>query len=280
MRITRAGSGGPPLVFVHGLACDATDWRAQLDSFETRTTVVVVELPGHGSSPAAPVDCTIEAYGATLAHALAELKLPPAILVGHSMGCRVVLEASRVAPDAVSGLVLVDGSRIADGDPAVAERAMADELAGNGYQRFMREFFESMFVASSDPVLAKAIIERALGLRADVGMALLTNLAGWDAREVESALDAVRVPLLAIQSTMLDTARERVSLGPGTNSPWTDLVLAHVPTAAVVTLPGSGHFPQIEMADEVTALIADFCGLRWPTGPLVDSQLGRAAVDG
>jgi pimeloyl-ACP methyl ester carboxylesterase len=259
MRMTRAGTGGPPLVFVHGLACDATDWHAQVDSLETRTTVVVCELPGHGSSPATPVDCTIEAYGAALARALTELKLPPAILVGHSMGCRVVLEASREEPDAVSGLVLVDGSRIGDGNPAAAERAMADELAGDGYPRFMRQFFESMFVPSSDPVLAKAIINRALGFPAEAGRTLLTNLAGWDAREVESALDSVRVPLLAIQSTTLDTARERVSLELGQNSPWIDLVLAHVPQATVVMLPGSGHFPQIELADEVTALIADFC---------------------
>jgi pimeloyl-ACP methyl ester carboxylesterase len=31
-----------------------------------------------------------------------------------------------------------------------------------------------------------------------------------------------------------------------------------VPAAAVAFLPGTGHFPQIELADEVTALIAGF----------------------
>ena len=37
-----------------------------------------------------------------------------------------------------------------------------------------------------------------------------------------------------------------------------DLIRAHVPGAAVAVLPGPGHFPQIESADEVTALIAGF----------------------
>ncbi|ORB64780.1 alpha/beta fold hydrolase [Mycolicibacterium tusciae] len=262
MRIAKVGSGGPPLVFVHGLACDATDWRAQVDSFKTRTTVVVCDLPGHGASPGTPTDCTIEAYGGALSRALRELALPPAILVGHSMGCRVVLEACRRAPPGVvAGLILVDGSRIGDGDPAAAEQAMADELTGDGYSRFMRQFFESMFVPSSDPILAHAIVQRALGFPAIIGRHLLTNLAGWDAREVESALDSVRVPLLAIQSTTMDTARERVSLEPGQGSPWTELVRAHVPQATVVTLPGAGHYPQIELAEKVTALIADFCKL-------------------
>ena len=265
MRMTGAGTGGPPVVFVHGFACDATDWHAQVDSLKTRTTVVVCELPGHGLSPGTPAECpgtpaecTIEAYGAAVGRALTELKLPPAFLVGHSMGCRVVLEASRAEPDAVSGLVLVDGSRIGEGDAMAAKWAMAEELAGDGYVRFVRQFFESMFVPSSDRALARAIIDRALRLPTAAGRTLLTDLAGWDAREVENALDSIRVPLLAIQSTTLDTARERVSLEPGQSSRWLDLVRAHVPQAIIEMLPGSGHFPQIELADEVTALIADF----------------------
>jgi len=258
MRITRAGTGGPPLVFVHGLACDGTDWHAQVDSLATRTTVVTCDLPGHGSSPGVPADCTIEAYGAAVARVPTELGLSPSILVGHSMGCRVVLAASRAQPDAISGLVLIDGSRVSEGDPVAAERAMADELIGDGYLRFMRRFFESMFFPSSDPALARAIVDRALRLPTTVGRPLLTDLAGWDACEVESALDAVRVPLLAIQSTTMDTARERVSLRPGQDSPWLNLVRARVPQATIEMLPGTSHFPQIELGDEVAALIADF----------------------
>jgi pimeloyl-ACP methyl ester carboxylesterase len=258
MYVTRAGSGNPPLFFVHGLACDATDWRAQLDAFSTRTTVAACDLPGHGASPAVPADCTIEAYGRAVADALTELRLPPAILVGHSMGCRVVLAANRTRPDAVAGLVLVDGSRIGAGDPEAAGQAMADEVAGDGYSRFMRQFFESMFVPSSDPVLAQAIIDRALRMPAPLGRPLLRDLAGWDAGEVENALDAVGVPVLAIQSTTMDTARERVSLTTGLSSPWIDLVRTHLPGAAVEILPGTSHFPQIERADDVNAAIVGF----------------------
>ncbi len=260
MRMTRYGSGGPALVLVHGLACDPTDWDAQVASFAPRTTVIVGELAGHGSSPGTPADCTIEAYGTALARQLATLAVGPVILVGHSMGCRVVLQACRVDPSAVSALVLIDGSRIADGDPRAAEAAMAEELAGDGYQRFIRGFFESMLIG--DPALAEAIIERALRLEPDVGRALLTDLAGWDAGEVERALDAVGVPVLAIQTTTMDTTRRRVSLAAGLRSPWLDLVRAHVPAAEVAVLPGSGHFPQIEKADEVSALIAGFAQIR------------------
>ena len=259
MRTSKYGSGGPPLVLVHGLACDSSDWAAQVAAFDASTTVVVCELPGHGSSPATPAECTIQAYGAALARDLITQAVGPAILVGHSMGCRIVLEAYRVEPAIASHLVLIDGSRIGEGDPTAAERAMATELAGDGYLRFMRSFFGAMFVA--DPAIATLIFERGISLPAPNGRALITNLAGWDAGEVEAALDCVAVPVLAIQTTTMDTARQRISLQPGQSSPWLDLIRAHVPRAETVTLFGSGHFPQIERSDEVNALIAGFARL-------------------
>lgn len=261
MWTSTTGSGGPPLFFVHGFACDATDWAAQRDVFATRTTVVVCDLPGHGRSPGTAAQCTITAYGAQVVQALADLALPPAILIGHSMGCRVVLEAARVCPEAVAGLVLIDGSRIADGDAPAAASAMADELRGDGYRLFVQAFFDAMFVASSDPALAEAITERALALPPAIGRALMADLAGWDAGDAASALAAVGVPLLAIQSTTMGPTRERVSLEPGGESPWLNLIRTSVPTAAIAELPGAGHFPQIEQADVVAALIARFV---WP----------------
>ena len=142
MQVSKVGFGGPALFFVHGFACDSSDWAAQVQAFADHTTTVTCDLPGHGQSPAVPGGQTIGAYGAQVVRALDELAVSPAVLVGHSMGCRVVLEAARLNPDAVAGLVLIDGSRIGEGDPVAAEKAMADELMGDGYPRFVRAFFE------------------------------------------------------------------------------------------------------------------------------------------
>jgi pimeloyl-ACP methyl ester carboxylesterase len=123
----------------------------------------------------------------------------------------------------------------------------------------MRSFFGAMFVA--DPAIATLIFERGISLPAPTGRALITNLAGWDAGEVEAALDCVAVPVLAIQTTTMGTARQRISLQPGQSSPWLDLIRARVAQVETVTLFGSGHFPQIERSDEVNALIAGFARL-------------------
>ena len=117
----RAGDGNPPLVFVHGIACAHDDWRAQLNSFRTGRCMVACDLRGHGASTGDPAQCDIETYGADVCALLRALDLPPAVLIGHSAGCRVVLQAYAAAPPRVASLVLVDGSRLGAGDPQMAE---------------------------------------------------------------------------------------------------------------------------------------------------------------
>jgi pimeloyl-ACP methyl ester carboxylesterase len=96
----REGNGNPPLVFVHGIACTHDDWQAQLDYFCPRQCVVACDLRGHGTSTGDPAQCDIETYGADVSALLHALKLAPAILVGHSMGCRVILQTYGDAPPA------------------------------------------------------------------------------------------------------------------------------------------------------------------------------------
>jgi pimeloyl-ACP methyl ester carboxylesterase len=67
---------------------------------------------GHGRS-AAPVDpdrIGIDAHAADLDAVRRHVGDPPCVLFGHSMGCQVALEAYRLRPEGVRGLVLVCGS--------------------------------------------------------------------------------------------------------------------------------------------------------------------------
>src|SRR3954469_5773703 len=123
MHFVRAGAGAPSLVFVHGFACSLEDWRAQIAHFEKTNQVVACDLRGHGQTPGRPQECSIEHYGGDVAALINNLELKNTILVGHSMGCRVVLEAATPVPKKITGIVLVDGSRNASSDPDAAEAA-------------------------------------------------------------------------------------------------------------------------------------------------------------
>jgi pimeloyl-ACP methyl ester carboxylesterase len=186
-----------------------------------------------------------------------ELRLAPAVLVGHSMGCRVVLEAARVVGKDVVGLVLVDGSRL--GFPGKGnDKAMADRFAAGEYETIVKSMFEQMFTARSDKAKAAAVIERAMRLPNDVGRKMLPDLIRYDADKLDAVLETVAVPLLVIQSTYTNEQRQRMTMRAGETTPYLDLVRGKVRGARVEIVPDTGHFPQIDTPSEVNRLIDTF----------------------
>src|SRR5689334_22015438 len=172
-----SGDGSPSLVFVHGFACDHMDWTAQVEALSERHRVVTCDLRGHGYTPGWPQDCSIETYGADVSELVEVLRLAPAVLVGHSMGCRIALEAARQRPGAAAGLVLIDGSFTGTGDPASAERAIYEKIAAKGFRTFSEDFFRDMFPVRFDR--SDEITERACKLPVKIGSALFPRISRW-----------------------------------------------------------------------------------------------------
>ena len=252
MYVRQSGAGAPPLVFVHGFGCASEDWDAQRRSLEARHSVIACDLPGHGRTPGSVSQAKVEAFGREVAGLLKE----PSVLIGHSMGCRVALQAAALNPDNVAGIVLVDGSRVGMGDPAVAQRTVAEQLDAVGYGKFIDAFFVSMIfrpLPNRDELIA-----RAKRLPEDFGRALFLDIVRWDTAELDDALEAVRAPMLVIQSTAMNAERKRVTMKAGDTSPWLELIKTHVPQARISIIPGVGHFTQLEAPDDVSRLIGGF----------------------
>ena len=254
----RQGDGNPPLVFVHGFACSHDDWQPQVDFFRRRQCVVTCDLRGHSASDRDPAHCDIVTYSADISALLGALELQPAILIGHSMGCRVVLQAYLDTPQRVAGLILVDGSRSGMGDPQVVEQTIRHMIQADGYTTVMRRLFDDMFLEGSDPALKEHIVNRALALPEEIGAHLLQRLGGWDARHLDTALSQIAVPLLVLQSTYINLERVRVPLQPEATTPWLELIRQHVPTAHIEIVSGVGHFPMLEAREAVNQSMAAF----------------------
>jgi pimeloyl-ACP methyl ester carboxylesterase len=258
MHCELSGDGSPAVVFVHGFACDHTDWTAQLEALSERHRVVTCDLRGHGCTPGKPQDCSIETYGADVAELVTSRRLAPAVLVGHSMGCRVALEAARQRPGAAAGLVLIDGSLTGNGDPEAAEQAMREQIGAKGFRAFSEDFFRDMFPVPFDG--SDEIVERARKLPVEIGLALFPRISRWDAQHMNTALAAVQVPLMVIQSTYMGPTLKRESLQAGQSSPWLDRVRKYAPNAHIEIVLGAGHFVHMEAAEQVNALLQDFLG--------------------
>lgn len=248
------GRGAPPLVFVHGFACSSDDWRPQLEFFSRNHEVAACDLRGHGKTPARVHECSIEHYGGDVAALVHNLELHRVFLIGHSMGCRVVLEAARLASKRVAGVVLIDGSRAGGGNPDATEAA-ARAMIGDAYPAFAENLFRQMFFKKTAE--SEAIVARAVSTSAAFGPELWPRMARWDAAEMENALESVRGRILAIQSTTRNAQLQRSPMQPGDTSPWLDLVKSY--GARVEIVPDTGHFTQLEAPEQVNRLIAEFC---------------------
>jgi pimeloyl-ACP methyl ester carboxylesterase len=242
-------------VFVHGFACSHEDWKFQLEHFSKTHEIAACDLRAHGKTPGRVHECSIEHYGGDVAALVLNLDLSGAILIGHSMGCRVVLEAARALPQKrVAGVVLVDGSRAGSGNPDAAEATARAQIAKNGYPAFAEHLFRQMFFEKTE--LSETIVSRAVRTSASFGAELWPRMARWDAASVEGALEPVRGRILAIQSTTRNAQLQRAPMKPGESSPWLDLLKSY--GAKVEIIPDTGHFTQLEAPARVNELIARF----------------------
>ena len=258
MHFRRAGRGSPALVFVHGFACNLEDWRHQVARFSPSNETVACDLRGHGRTPGRPHECSIEHYGGDVAALVNNLELESCILIGHSMGCRVVLEAARLLGNKVSGIVLIDGSRNATGDPDAAEAAARATVEKMGYAAFAETLFRQMFFKPSAE--ADAIVARAVQSSAAFGPELWPRVTRWDAGSMDAAFAALRAPVLAIQSTTRNAQLQRTPLKPGDTSPWLDYVKSKGATVEII--PDVGHFTMLEAPEAVNRLMSEFLASR------------------
>ena len=102
---------GPVVVIDSGLGGSSIEWADVATDLARDFTVVRYDRPGFAWSPGSRCDRRARAAATRMLELLDSLALQgPAVLVGHSLGGVHVRMAAALAPDKVSGLVLVDPS--------------------------------------------------------------------------------------------------------------------------------------------------------------------------
>lgn len=253
----RQGSGAPAVLFIHGYSCSAEDWRLQVADLAEDQTCVAMDLRGHGRSSPATLEVTMGTFAGDALALLDALEIETAVLVGHSMGTRIALEAALQAPDRVAGLVLVDGSKIEASANAVRV-AISSAIDAEGFQGWSARNMGEMFLDGLSSRDRELILKRATNLGAKFGLNLYCSMTAWDQARLSLAAETVMVPISIIQSTSIlpGEARLRCFVDEAPNSPWLNLWRAQG-GAQIVTLPHTGHFAMLERPDMVNPVIRD-----------------------
>ena len=239
-----AGAGEPPIIFVHGWCCDRSFFAPQLSHFAARQAVAALDLRGHGESgrsgPGAGYQIETLADDVLAVAAAAGLRQP--VLAGHSLGALIGLAcASR--PGAIRAVLMIDPAPITS--PA-ARKFFLDSAAAVAADRdgsWRRSFVARMFLPS-DRTRREAIIDGMAQVPPDIAAAVMRAMGEFDGA---GALAAAAVPVLSIGSAV-----------PANKS--ADL-RALSPSIVIGQTVGSGHFLQLEVPEQVNAMIERFLAI-------------------
>ena len=151
------GNADTTLLFVHGWCINQTYWEHQVEAFCDRFKVVTIDLPGFGSSGKGREEWTIEDYGEDVSAVISLLGLKNVILVGHSMGGDVILEAALKRKEEVIKLVGVDNFKdvgVFFDEATRGEINAFIELLKQGFGEVIKGYADSyLFHASTDSLV-------------------------------------------------------------------------------------------------------------------------------
>ena len=230
IRFDVEGRGEPTIVLVHGWVMDRHVWEVQAPSLAARHRVVALDLAGHGESGGSRPAWTMPAFGEDVKAVVEDVAAAQVVLVGHSMGGPVVLEAARRMPERVKGIVLVDTLLDVEARTPPAEiEAFAAQLAAD-YGAQVTEMLNGYLFAPATPAAVRErIIRHALALPAGVSVGMLRETWAYDPLP---ALREVRCPIRAVSADKFPTNLEANR--------------RHMPGYEAAIVPGSGHYPMLE----------------------------------
>ena len=243
VNLTRRGNGtGTPFVFLHGFGADGFSWQPLLATLGADHAAVLVDLPGHGRSPADAGAGSFENLAAAVAQALIEAGIEECHLVGHSLGGGVAIALAEAGHIALRSLTLI------------APAGLGPEIDGDflsGFSRAtrvesLRPWLLRLFADPS--IVSPGYVQATLKARGEDLRQAQSDLAGrlfpdgTQAGEMRAALRRVAVPQKIIWGESDRIIPMRHALGAG-------------PEAAIHLLPNVGHMPHVEAPATVARLI-------------------------
>ena len=198
------GDGDTALVFVHGGLCDRSFWFEQIGPFSSGHRVVALDLPGHGDSGKTRTEWSAELLGDDVCRVVQALDTGRVILVGHSAGAPVVVEAARQLGSVVLGVVVVDFFHALGAGPPRRPGA------GGDMKEAMRQ---GMFTPDADLALREKIIEAMTSAPPEVAAGLQRAVSAFDVGAGLKAIAAMPISLVLSDLRPIEPAALR-SLHP------------------------------------------------------------------
>jgi len=242
-----AEGDGAAVVLVHGLALDARMWDDQVPALKDIARVVRYDVRGFGRSTR-DAD-TWYSHAGDLWRLLDHLEIDSAILVGLSMGGRIVLETTLASPQRVRALVLLDA--VLDGvawdpDSERGLQAIGTALRRGGLDEAKAAWLSHDFFV---PAQQRPDVARRLAEMVDDYSGVNWTSADPHAPHPDSIelLATITVPTTVACGELDVPCFHEMS----------DVLANRIANAHKVTIPDVGHMVNMEAPERVNALLRE-----------------------
>ncbi|MEM7486659.1 MAG: alpha/beta hydrolase [Bacteroidota bacterium] len=231
------GKGDVSLLLIHGAFINKEYWSQQLSHFSKTYRVLALDLPGHGDSSYNRTDWTVQNYGRDICGFIKELSLQNVILIGHSFGSDVMLEAAALDATQIKGLVEVDHMKNV-GVPLPKETIEhLGQSLRTDFKATCEQFARQVLVTErTNPELVNRLLHDFGRVNPEVGIPLLENTFSYTKREIE-LLRGLDLKLNLLHVDYMPTSEENLQRYLADNY-------------QVHTLSGTCHYPMIESPDK------------------------------
>jgi pimeloyl-ACP methyl ester carboxylesterase len=239
----QAGRGDPPLVFVHGWCCDHSFFKPQFEHFQSSHSVTTFDLRGCGSSDRPEDGYDLSSLADDLAWLCAEIGISKPVVIGHSLGAMIAIELAARHPSLPSAIVADDPGPI-NPPPEIRRiyEGFAMELEGPDGEAVRRAWVEDGVGTTADAEQRRRIVETMCSVPLSVAAAGIRGVVVWNG---VAALALCAVPLVVLSSAS-DESNDPARLLP------------FKPDLQFGMTVGAGHFHQLEVPEQVTAMIERF----------------------
>ncbi len=236
---------GQPIVLLHGMTDSADSFRLMLPFLHDRS-LVMPDLRGHGGSPG-DSDMSVPAIAGDISAMMTALRLPKAVVVGHSLGALSALWLTAQRPEQVAGLVTLAGALSVPAD--LLDRlertvmALPDPLPPD------HPFFQEWHLCERPVPWAflRLLAQQTGSMRRSDWLAILTGLRRLDLREAALRLGQPVLVVAGAADPLFPASDHKVMTGT-------------FPRGAGILLPETGHNPHWDRPEDIARRILDFAG--------------------
>ena len=203
--------------------------------------VLAVDLPGHGKSGNDRAEWTMKAFGEDIAAVVETAGVKGVVLVGFSMGGPAVVEAARLIPDELKGVILVDAIEDPEAitPPPVMyfiDSVFMDLIANPTAEKAVNYGF-----VRNDPEGSIEKVKMMLDRDQTGWRDMLQENMRWENEDCVAAIQTIDVPVVAINTDRQPTNVENFE--------------KYLADFTFMPVKGSGHVMMWDIPDEFNSML-------------------------